>query len=385
VAGGRGICDRGDPALCTLLPAKEAVTRALQADGSILISDTVTRKYYAFGGQNVAMVECNSQGCGGLNYFLTDHLGSVVAVVNASGGLVSQQRYLPFGEVRTDVGTITQTDYGFTGQRALDAQGNGFSLGLMDYKARFYDVYSNHFIQPDSITPGGPQGLNRYSYVLNNPVNSTDPTGHMACEGTDGDCNGSSGGGNPTNPCSIDPNLPQCGKLPPTPKLDEALSSDTGATTQASSNSDPMTNWRINFPELDQSIDFQIYKISYKWNLGVGTNYPNNPITIAVPPQVRVGNYSMGTSGINVRFGSPPSSDQQVANSIGFSLPEEPVYSATFQTALKSGDVTLFQKLTIDVEVRPQRFAAASVALVVWEVLNGVPYDQARRMIPAYR
>jgi RHS repeat-associated protein len=129
----------------------------------------------------VAMSECGPQGCGsGLQYFLTDHLDSVVAVANASGGLVSQQRYMPFGEVRTDVGTITQTDFGYTGQRNLDAQGNSFSTGLMDYKARFYDPYITHFTQPDSIIPDhyDPQSLNRYAYARNNPIRYNDPTGH---------------------------------------------------------------------------------------------------------------------------------------------------------------------------------------------------------------
>ena len=52
----------------------------------------------------------------------------------------------------------------------------------MDYNARFYSPYLNRFIQPDSITPAGPQGLNRYSYVSNNPVNFNDPSGHMRIE-----------------------------------------------------------------------------------------------------------------------------------------------------------------------------------------------------------
>ncbi|MBI3159218.1 MAG: hypothetical protein HYZ26_06435 [Chloroflexi bacterium] len=40
------------------------------------------------------------------------------------------------------------------------------------------------FLQPDSIVPGAgnPQNLNRYAYVLNSPVNFSDPTGHF-CEG----------------------------------------------------------------------------------------------------------------------------------------------------------------------------------------------------------
>jgi hypothetical protein len=45
------------------------------------------------------------------------------------------------------------------------------------------------FIQPDTITPGGPQGLNRFSYTLNNPLRYTDPSGHKACTIIDnGDC-----------------------------------------------------------------------------------------------------------------------------------------------------------------------------------------------------
>lgn len=54
--------------------------------------------------------------------------------------------------------------------------------GLMDYKARFYSPYLNHFIQPDSIVPDwySPKDLNRYSYVYNSPINNNDPTGHFA-------------------------------------------------------------------------------------------------------------------------------------------------------------------------------------------------------------
>jgi RHS repeat-associated protein len=133
---------------------------------------TTTIKYYAFGGQTIM-----NDGSG-LKYFLTDHLGSVVAVTDASGNIVQQQRYLPFGQVRSDAGTITQTDMGFTFQRNLDAQGASFSLGLLDYKARFYSSLTGRFVQPDTITPGGPQGLNRYSYSNNNPINYTDPSGH---------------------------------------------------------------------------------------------------------------------------------------------------------------------------------------------------------------
>jgi RHS repeat-associated protein len=102
-------------------------------------------------------------------------------VTNASGGLLSQYRYLPFGQLRTDVplpnsqSTNAQfTAFGYTGQRGLEAS------GLMDYKARFYDPSLNRFLQPDSIVPGAgnPQAWNRYTYALNSPIVFRDPSGH---------------------------------------------------------------------------------------------------------------------------------------------------------------------------------------------------------------
>jgi hypothetical protein len=52
-------------------------------------------------------------------------------------------------------------------------------------KARFYDPLVGRFLQPDSIVPdyANPQSLNRYSYVLNNPLRYTDPTGHCSALG----------------------------------------------------------------------------------------------------------------------------------------------------------------------------------------------------------
>ncbi|HAV77140.1 MAG TPA: hypothetical protein DCX53_07285 [Anaerolineae bacterium] len=46
----------------------------------------------------------------------------------------------------------------------------------------------NHFIQPDSIisNPSDPQSWNRYSYVQNDPIRYSDPTGHRICDDIDG-------------------------------------------------------------------------------------------------------------------------------------------------------------------------------------------------------
>ena len=84
------------------------------------------------------------------------------AVLDAAGALLQQQRYFPFGEVRDlpndNQPKISATDFGYTGQRALDAQGNSFSLGLMDYKARFYDAALGRFTQPDTSRRVGRRG-----------------------------------------------------------------------------------------------------------------------------------------------------------------------------------------------------------------------------------
>jgi RHS repeat-associated protein len=141
------------------------------------VETSTVKKYYAIAGMTVAVNDGSS-----MKYLLTDHLGSVVAITDASGGLLNQQRYLPFGGVRADVGNISQTDFGYTGQRALNN-------GLMDYHARFYDAALGRFVQPDTIIPSAanPQSFNRYSYALNNPIKYNDPSGHTSCEGKNWD------------------------------------------------------------------------------------------------------------------------------------------------------------------------------------------------------
>ncbi|MBI5877540.1 MAG: RHS repeat-associated core domain-containing protein [Chloroflexi bacterium] len=107
-------------------------------------------------------------------YFVhTDHLGSVSLTTDGAGAVVSEQKFTAWGVVRAANGAMP-TDVGYTGQRA-DA-----STGLMFYGARYYDSYLNRFISADSIVPGAgnPQALNRYSYVLGNPLKYTDPSGH---------------------------------------------------------------------------------------------------------------------------------------------------------------------------------------------------------------
>jgi RHS repeat-associated protein len=93
--------------------------------------------------------------------------------------VASQQEFDPWGKVRS--GGISQTTINFTGQR-LDG------TGLLYYHARMYDPLLGRFVSADNIipNPANPQNLNRYTYVGNNPVNHTDPTGHQCGESPTG-------------------------------------------------------------------------------------------------------------------------------------------------------------------------------------------------------
>ena len=120
---------------------------------------------YLYGNERIAEYDENVA-----EYYLADALGSVRQMVNEDGELVLSQRYEAYGEVLSSQGT-GESRYGFTGEWQQD--------GLVYLRARFYAPYLNQFIQPDPILPDyiDPQSLNHYSYVRNNPVKFTDPSG----------------------------------------------------------------------------------------------------------------------------------------------------------------------------------------------------------------
>jgi len=132
----------------------------------------ITTTYYYANGRRVAM-----RTAAGVTYVHSDHLGSTAVTSGAQSGNI---RYFPYGATRS--GAVS-TAYKFTGQRLDD------STGLYYYGARYYDAAIGRFVQADSIVPqpGNPQALNRYSYVLNNPVRYTDPTGRWVFEQTPND------------------------------------------------------------------------------------------------------------------------------------------------------------------------------------------------------
>ena len=65
---------------------------------------------------------------------------------------------------------------GFTGHEQVD------SMGIVHMNGRIYDPKLGRFLQADPVVqaPKNSQSLNRYSYVLNNPLSYTDPSGYFS-------------------------------------------------------------------------------------------------------------------------------------------------------------------------------------------------------------
>jgi len=123
----------------------------------------------------------------GLHFYLNDPLGTRRVQTDPFGAVEQSCTNLPFGDqLSCTNSTQYPTEHHFA-QRERDAEsGNDFML------ARYYNSSSGRFLSPDwsaVVEPvpyaklGDPQTLNLYAYVGNNPMNRTDPTGHMSCGG----------------------------------------------------------------------------------------------------------------------------------------------------------------------------------------------------------
>lgn len=99
--------------------------------------------------------------------FLTDALGSTVALTDSTGAVKTSYTYEPYGR-STFTGTANSNPFLYTG-RELDG------TGLYYYRARYYHPTLQRFIAEDPI--GLARGTNSYQYVEGNPVSLTDPTG----------------------------------------------------------------------------------------------------------------------------------------------------------------------------------------------------------------
>lgn len=127
-------------------------------------------KYYYANGERIAERDSTKA----VFYYHPDHLGSSNYVTDGYGTAVKSTQFTPYGSSRYD-NLSKPIAYKFNGQE-LDT-----TTGLYNYGARYYDPNLMRFISADNVipNPANPQMLNRYSYVLNNPLRFKDPTGNV--------------------------------------------------------------------------------------------------------------------------------------------------------------------------------------------------------------
>lgn len=107
-------------------------------------------------------------------YLCTDHLGSIVKIVNEQGNACFEAKYDAWGNqkiIKNDIGFIR----GYTGHEEMP------EFGLVNMNARLYDPMLGRFLSPDDFVqmPENSQNFNRYAYCLNNPLKYSDPSGNF--------------------------------------------------------------------------------------------------------------------------------------------------------------------------------------------------------------
>lgn len=118
-----------------------------------------------------------------VRYLHHDHLGSIQAYSDQQGNLVQELSYDAWGRRRNPTTWAYYTaisdanawhERGFGGHEHLDL----FEMVNMD--GRMYDPVLGRFLSPDPFVqaPDYTQGLNRYTYCLNNPLSLVDPSGY---------------------------------------------------------------------------------------------------------------------------------------------------------------------------------------------------------------
>ncbi|MBI4493717.1 MAG: hypothetical protein HY690_13075, partial [Chloroflexi bacterium] len=142
-----------------------------------VVLDDGTRKYVWGLGLAYAV-----DSAGNVEVYHEDGLGSVRAITDASAQVVQTYLSDEFGVPSLTQGTGSQP-FQYTGE-PRDAE-----TGFVNLRARMYDPATGRFVQRDPF-PGfdsDPLSLNRYSYVANDPMNATDPSGQnpllAACAG----------------------------------------------------------------------------------------------------------------------------------------------------------------------------------------------------------
>ena len=119
-----------------------------------------------------------------IRFLHRDRLGSIATITDENGQEAQARGFDPFGKPRDgdwadrNPPTLDSsiTDRGFTEHEHLDES------QLIHMNGRVYDYNLGRFLSVDPFiqAPGNSQSLNPYSYIMNNPLSGTDPSGYKS-------------------------------------------------------------------------------------------------------------------------------------------------------------------------------------------------------------
>lgn len=134
-----------------------------------------------------------------IRFTLRDRLGSVVTLTDHNNHIMEHRSYDPFGKPRTgdlmDVAVPTLREAALSDPHSGDFMDNvpftnrGFTdhehlddAELIHMNGRAYDYNLGRFLSVDPFiqSPGNSQSMNPYSYIMNNPLAGTDPSGYVS-------------------------------------------------------------------------------------------------------------------------------------------------------------------------------------------------------------
>ena len=144
-----------------------------------------------------------------VHWLVTDHLGTPRMIIDQTGSLANIKRhdYLPFGEELFAPTAGRNSAQGYSGgdsiRQQFTSKERDAETGLDYFLARYYSAIQGRFTSADEFAGGpvevyafattekqalfyaepvNPQTLNKYTYVVNNPLRFVDPNGHQGGE-----------------------------------------------------------------------------------------------------------------------------------------------------------------------------------------------------------
>lgn len=164
---------------------------------------TTDYKHYVYvNEQPIGVYIRRSNGAKSTHYFVKDNLGGISAMNQSGAQWTMRESFDAFGQRRGPSWTGSPSSADLTRMRDTTRRGFTFhehldSTNLVHMNGRVYDPAIGRFASADPIVqaPYFSQSLNRYSYLFNNPLSGSDPSGFMGPGCTSGDGGDACGGG----------------------------------------------------------------------------------------------------------------------------------------------------------------------------------------------